>query len=429
MKRISAIILAAVLVLTMLAGCSQNTSVSDNAAATQAMIQNYGDQLPSYLGRQYYFDGKPISIQESNFYYVNAFMDLSTYASMGYFPSTILGYIDLSASYPGEEYGTYGEYFVKYAENSIESTFILCSRAEAEGVTVSDDAMEYLESVIENIRTGSAVPAGQTLDEYLMSYYGPGMDEANFRKALERYYLADAYSKVYCDNYQFSDDEKYVPYVRYALFYAPDTADQASKDQALAAANAMKDACTTIDDLTGLAENALAAGTVRDQGDIAVPRGQMVPKFEEWSYGEGRTEGELDVIYAPEYGYFVVGYLGSQEQDSATLEQTALQQLSQSILDEIDEGKHDFHSKDAPLSTLQTTDVLIIVFFTLAGVAIVAVIVILIASSMKNKNGSSSPKSSSGKNGSKGDNRPASSGKSKKVKKEAVKDKGSSDEE
>lgn len=451
MKRIGSLILSAALAATVIAGCSQQITESSasglstdstTAASAQAADGNtastdpnepqsfeelYATQLTTYLDHQYYFDGVAIPKTESNFYFINSFLDLSGYASMGYYPATNLGYIDLAAEFSGEEYATYGDYFIKYSENSLETTCILYSRAVAEGVTLSADTLTAIDEMLDNIKTEKAAASGKTLDEYLQFYYGPGMDETNFRKTLERYYLADAYSKVYCENYQFSDEEKNVPYIRYALFYAPETAEQSAKDQALAAATEMREACNTIDDLTGLAQTAQENGTVYDQGDIAVPKGQMVPKFEEWSYEEGRTIGELDIIYAPEYGYFVVGYLGLKAQSQDVLDQKALQQLSKELLDEVDAGTHDFHTDDvflpAPPGPTATpvpdyaipsegvefnpdatyasqpagqtsgqttqTDVLIIVFITLAGIAIAAVIIILIVSAVKNgKNGS-----------------------------------------
>ena len=248
-----------------------------------------------------------------------------------------------------------------------------------------------------DMNTNYAAPAGMTLDDYLQAYYGPGNNEATFRTILERYYLADAYSKYYCSKPENS------------------AASQAAKDAALEAANNMKDSCTTIDDLTGLAQKAQQAGEVLDQGDIAVPKGQMVPKFEEWAYGEGRTVGELDVIYAPEYGYFVVGYLGVDEAtgvpnvryalfSAPENDQSALEALSQELLQEINENKHDFYCKEATASSLTTTDVLIVVFFTLAGVAIAAVIVILIVNAMKKNKDTGSRGKSSSKNSSKPSN-------------------------
>lgn len=486
MKKIGTLLLSTAVAASLIAGCSQQpgetlasgTATDATAAATTAQTTDnpaaaaypqepqsfeelYANQLINYLDHQYYFDGKAIPLTESNFYFINSFLDLSNYALMGYYPSTNLQYIDLAAEYPGEEYGTYGDYYVMYAENSLESSAILCARAEAEGVTLSADTKQAIDGMLEDIRNGSAANSGKSLDDYLQFYYGPGMNETNFRYALERYYLADAYSKVYCDNYPFTDEEKNVPFIRYALFYAPETAEQAAKDQALEAATAMKDACGTIDDLTGLAQTAQEAGTVYDQGDIAVPRGQMVAKFEEWAYEEERTIGELDIIYAPEYGYFVVGYIGLKEQGADVLAQTAMQNLSKEILDEIDEKKHDFHTDDVflpapagptatpvpdyaiptegvvfdPNSTsaavpdgsgsaggttsMTQTDVLIVVFFTLAGVAIAAVIVILIASAVKNSKNGSSDKASFSKSSS-GSSKPSSKPAKKPAKEPAV---------
>ena len=480
-KRIGTFILSSALTATVIAGCSQQINESSAsglgtnpsaAASTQAgetyqasadsqepqsFEELYATQLTTFLDHQYTFDGAPIPKTETNFYFINAFLDLSGYASMGYYPSTNLGYIDLAAEYSGDEYATYGDFFIEYAENSIETTYILYSRATAEGVTLSQETQDAINSMMESLKTDKAAESGMTLDEYLQFYYGPGNDEATFRKTLEKYYLADAYSKVYCENYPFTDEEKNVPYIRYALFYAPETAEQTAKDQALSAATAMKDSCSSIDDLTGLAQSAQEMGTVYDQGDIAVPKGQMVPKFEEWAYEEGRTIGELDVIYAPEYGYFVVGYLGLQPQSQDVLDQYALQMLSKELLDEVDAGTHNFHTDDVflpapagptatpapdyaipsegvvfnPDSTVATepagnmnstatkTDVLIIVFFTLAGVAIAAVIIILIVSAMKNSKNSPAPSAKPSKpKKTNDDDGSVSSGKSRKSKTE-----------
>ena len=496
MKRIGTLLLSTAMAATVIAGCSQQITEStvsgtalETTAATAAQAADnggeavaadpqepqsfeelYATQLTTFLDHQYYFDGEAIPKTESNFYFINSFLDLSGYASMGYYPATTLGYIDLAAEYSGDEYATYGDYFIKYAENSLETTYILYKRSAAEGVTLSQQTREDIDAMMESINNEKAAGSGKSLDDYLQFYYGPGMTEANFRDTLERYYLADAYSKVYCENYAFSDEEKNVPYVRYALFYAPETAEQSAKDDALAAATAMKDSCTSIDDLTGLAQSAQENGIVYDQGDIAVPKGQMVPKFEEWTYEEGRSVGELDVIYAPEYGYFVVGYLGLKEQSQDVLDQYALQQLSKELLEEVDSGSHDFHTDDVylpspagptatpipdyaipsegvvfdPNATVasqpdgqvtgqqSTTDVIIIVFFTLAGVAIVAVIGILIFSAVKNgKNGPASSGSSKKGSDDYSDEAPRSSkkGKESKASKEVPEDSFEEDEE
>lgn len=397
MKKIGAFILLTVMILAVFSGCSNTATVSVASATYQPLINNYGEQLPQYLDKQYYFDGKPVPIQETNFYFINAYLEFTGYVMYGYLPGNAKGYLDLSAACTEPGYATYGDYFVEYAEKSLESTCILLARAEAEGVTVTDEIKASIDTSLNDMNTNYAAPAGMTLDDYLQAYYGPGNNEATFRTILERYYLADEYSKYYCSKPEIS------------------AAYQAEKDAALEAANNMKDSCTTIDDLTGLAQKAQQAGEVLDQGDIAVPKGQTVPKFEEWAYGEGRTVGELDVIYAPEYGYFVVGYLGVDEAtgvpnvryalfSAPEINVAALDALSQEVQQEINEKKHDFYCKEATASSLTTTDVLIVVFFTLAGVAIAAVIVILIVNAMKKNKDTGSRGKSSSKNSSKPSN-------------------------
>ena len=90
MKKIGALILLTVMILAVFSGCSNTATVSVASATYQPLINNYGEQLPQYLDKQYYFDDKPISIQESNFYFINAYLDLSTYAMYGYFPANAL---------------------------------------------------------------------------------------------------------------------------------------------------------------------------------------------------------------------------------------------------------------------------------------------------------------------------------------------------
>ncbi|MDO4421322.1 MAG: hypothetical protein Q4C15_04655 [Eubacteriales bacterium] len=517
------------------------TLASDSVTSVEPKTfeEVYGNQLMGYLNHQYYFDGEPVSLQESNFYFINAFLELSSDANMGYYPVTPSGGIDLAAELEVEidDYGTYGDYFVKYAENALEMSLTLCSYARANDIPLSEDTKLAIDNMLDNIRYGSAANAGMSLDDYLQLYYGPGTDEATFRKILERYYLADAYSDKYCKEYPFSDDQIRTPYIRYALFYAPESADQDTKDQAYqsamdmkdscnslselkslaqsayengivreqgdsaafaselgeypelwdwtfeeerkegdieviyepsvgyyvigylgikdqityvpyvryalfqpkdtdqvslteayTAAKAMKDACGSISDLTGLAETAYKNGEVLDYGDILVTKGQLDKNFEDWAYDENRTDGELDIIYSPDFGYFVIGYIRTEKQISGLLTDIAMKDLTNIALEEANSGVHDFHTDDeylpapaAPTATpvpeieltddgteetvmnteateasapvaqpqqngsTKTADVLVVVFFTLAGVAIAAIIAVLIYSAVNNR--------------------------------------------
>lgn len=562
-RKTGSIILLGIFAASVFSGCGKTISETGNTVAaveTSAAItlpsetyaqdpvtpeepktfeEVYGNQLMGYLNHQYYFDGEPVSLQESNFYFINAFLELSSDANMGYYPVTPSGGIDLAAELEVEidDYGTYGDYFVKYAENALEMSLTLCSYARANDIPLSEDTKLAIDNMLDNIRYGSAANAGMSLDDYLQLYYGPGTDEATFRKILERYYLADAYSDKYCEEYPFSDDQIRTPYIRYALFYAPVSADQDTKDQAYqsamdmknscnslselktlaqsayengivreqgdsaafaselgeypglwdwtfeeerkegdieviyepsvgyyvigylgikdqityvpyvryalfqpkdtdqasltdayTAAKAMKDACGSISDLIGLAETAYKNGEVLDYGDILVTKGQLDKNFEDWAYDDNRTDGELDIIYSPDFGYFVIGYIRTEKQISGLLTDIAMKDLTNIALEEANSGVHDFHTDDeylpapaAPTATpvpeieltddgteetvmnteateasapvaqpqqngsTKTADVLVVVFFTLAGVAIAAIIAVLIYSAVNNR--------------------------------------------
>ena len=223
------------------------------------------------------------------------------------------------------------------------------------------------------------------------------------------------------------DQITYLPCVRYALFQPKDT-DTNAMTEAYTAAKAMKDACGTISDLTGLAETAYKNGEILDYGDILVTKGQLDQNFEDWAYDENRKEGEMDVIYSPDFGYFVVGYVRTEKQISSLLYDIAMKDLTNAALAESNSGIHDFHTDDeylpapaAPTATpvpeialpddgteesafnpeateasapagnqsqqntsTKTADVLVVVFITLAGVAVASVIGVLIYSAWKN---------------------------------------------
>ncbi|MCR4688964.1 MAG: hypothetical protein K5745_05350 [Saccharofermentans sp.] len=423
-KKLTATIISAVIMLSPMSVIADETVTPTNTSQ-QSFETMYGSQLMSFLNHQYYFEGEAIPVYESNFYFINAFLDLTQYAYYGYYPSTTQGFIDLSSAYTGDEYATFGDYYVAYAENIVESTYIICEKAEALGLTISDETNADIDAMIAQMGPDQT---GMSVDDYLQLYYGPGMTEAAFRDTLSRYYLADVYSQKYCDEYEFSDDEKYVPNIRYALFYAPQGSDDATLQAQEAAANDLLASCTDIADLQTKANELYNAGTVYEANDILVPKGKMVPSFEEWAYGEGRTEGEMAVIKSDEYGYFVVGYLGLEEQSAEELEPIALEALSSGISEEIESGAYEFYTNDtyvpasavggddSPAATLPSVtdpqataasgetqpaangvtngaNTIVIVLATLGGVAIVALVGVLIYSFVKaNKSAKKEPK-------------------------------------
>lgn len=440
MKRIGAIILSAAVAASIFAGCTQTTetSVSETTAAVtlpsetttaeteyknpESAADLYGDQIMNYLDHQYYFNGQPVPLWESNYYIMETFYTLSQYASSASFPVTTIGCLDLAAEYPGEEFATYGDYFIKQAEDTIESKCILCQRAADEGITLSDEKYAKIDEDIEAWRT-SVSQLGLTLDEYFQIVFGPSIDEAAYKKVSEVESLADEYVTVYYQGYQ-------VPQIRYVFFPAADTAEQDVKDAASNAANEMKDACgNDLAKLPELAEAAKTAGTDLDYGDLSITYEEFPVNLEEWAWSEDRVEGDIDIVLEPELGYFIVGYLGT----TADTEK-ANTALFNEINADIEANTYDFHTDEPylpapaaptatpvpegqtqpssevsfdPNSTNPTTssvtnqqhtmnskDVLAVVLYTLAGVAVAAVVILLIAAAVKkNRNGAGASES------------------------------------
>lgn len=403
----------------------------------QSVYTVYGSQLPNYLNHQYYFEGQPVPLTESNFYFIDTFSDFSKYAGY-YYPATSEGFIDLSATIEStgsddelNQYSTYGDFYVSYAEQMLESALIINKLAQEEGITLSEETLSEIDTIMNNVRDQGATPAGISVDEYLSIYYGEGTTEESFRQTVERYYLADLYTQEFIDNYEFDEEEILVPNIRYALF-----ADTEGTPESLAAAQeaaqAVFDDSSDIDAFAVAGALAYTNGTCYQYGEIATPNdtSSIDPTFVEWAWDEAREVGDLDIIYSENFGYFVVGYVGETEVDQDTKNQIAVTALSRQINDAIENDTYEFYSDAAfnpaptvPEQTLpqigettETTvsnegsvggmtgskafDVVLIIFAAVGGVAIIGLAVVGVMSISKNnkKDNKSTEEKSNGDN-------------------------------
>ena len=169
---------------------STDASSSDPNAvslADKTLDDIYGSQLGNYLNHQYYFEGEPVSMTESNFYFVDTFTELTQYAGY-YYPATAEGFIDLSAaidttgmSEEMAQYSTYGDFFVAYSEQMLESSLIINKLAAEKGLELPAETLTQIDEIIANLQTTYADPAGISLDQYLSIYYGEGVTAESFR--------------------------------------------------------------------------------------------------------------------------------------------------------------------------------------------------------------------------------------------------------
>ena len=418
----------------------------------------YGSQLYPFLYHKYVFEGEEVPVTTSNFFFVNAFLDLCNYAYYGYYPLTSEGYYDLSADYTGEEYKNYGDIYVKYAEKSLVNTLVMNKLAKQEGIDLDLKTTEKMSETMKGLEK-KAQAAGKTFAEYLAIYFGPEMTPEIFEETMKLFYITDVYTQHYCDNYQFTDEEKKAPEVRYVLFMA--AAGTASDDDKKAAeknANDLKASADSLDKLKTLGQEAVSAGTSAESNDIHVIKGQTVKAFETWALDPARKDGEIDVIYAEEYGYFVVGYLGKTDLPQDNLESIAVEKLGDALTADIEAGKYPFETKDAyaPAVTIAPTpttagtepsssdtaatsaasdtsntsnatdkpssgnfwtptNTIVVILAAVGGVALIAAIVILVVQFVRN---GSSSKSNSKKNKKKTDDKKSKEVRAPKVKAE-----------
>lgn len=321
----------------------------------------YGSQLINYLDHQYTFNGENVPLDESNFYFIDAFMSLTQYATYGMYPTTVEGYLDLSAAIddPGDSgYTTYGDFFVDYAERMLESTLIINDLAEAKGLTLTDEMNQSIDTMLQTIETESATPAGLTLDEYLAVYYGPTCNTESFRTVMEHYYMADVYTNDFIENYEYDESEIMVPNIRYALYYAPEgqvTDEEKAEQQARA--QAAFEECTDLDMLAVVGATSYTNGECYQYGEVLVREGQMDQAFEDWAMDPARQVGDVDLIESDQFGYFIVGYTGLAELPDEDKEAIAVSALSESVSDQMDNGSYQFGT-DIPFETPSAVDTL-----------------------------------------------------------------------
>ena len=375
-------------------GTAQTQSTTD--LSKMSFDTMYGNQLPQYLNHQYVFDGEKIPVNESNYYFLLTFMQLSQYAAYGYLPSTNNGRIDLTAAY-GTTGKTCGQYLVEQAEQYLHSTYIIMRRAKEAGLSLNEEDMKNIDNDVNTLYEQQAKPSGITLDKAIKIYFGPRCDEQAYRKILENSTLAGKYQKKFVEEFNVPEDQKMIPSITYALHYAPEASASADeKAKAKAAADEMLGKCKSIDDLKKLGADAKNSGVCRDAGTVPVQKGKMVPDFEKWAYEAERKEGEMAVIFAKEYGYFCVGYNGKVEIDASEKQDMANKALSDDVEKDMTSGKYGFKD-EGQIVTFNSSNVLVYVFGGIAAAAVIILIVVSVRTSSKKTAGKKNGKSSGSK--------------------------------
>lgn len=372
-KKIAAVLLVAALLGNFVA-CTKKTAAGTSASVTTSVTDAsqasssdsttqtvdlsdksfdtlYGSQLKVYLNHNYTINGTEIPVAESDYYFVEAFVYLSQIGSYQGYPTTTLGYLDLSATIDESfgldaKYVTWGDFFLDYATKTIQSIYISCGLAGEEGLELSDDTNAEIDEYVENLRTDAGT-AGMDLDSYLKLFYGDACGETVFKEILSRYYLAGLYSDDYKANFAENCDtsEYTVPVVRHVLFSAP--IDTSTEDELAAAKQSADDflaGLTSVDDLATQGQALYDSNGCLEYAEYDVPKGMFVSEFEDWAYDESRQPGDMEVIQT-DYGYHVVGYVGT-EVDEDAINEAAEDELNDYIGSIVDGGTYEISTTD-----------------------------------------------------------------------------------
>ena len=134
-----------------------------------------------------------ITAAEFNYYY---------YSQLSYYnidPTSADGISTLRSDYD-ETFPTVADFLKDQAAKEIQRTAVLVQAARAAGVVLTDADQQTVESYMANIRN-YALSNNQTLENFLISSYGKGMNETIMYGILEDYVLSDKYSVQLQDSY------------------------------------------------------------------------------------------------------------------------------------------------------------------------------------------------------------------------------------
>ena len=324
----------------------------------QTFEERYGSQLGVYLNHQYYFDGKPIPLEESNYYFIHEFAEFNNMATTNsaQLPLTSEGFVDLSyelstgVTYDGYDFQCVGDMVQFYAEISLACSYICMDLGEERGILLSDTTKAEVQEQIDLVAS-MAEQDGLTLDQFLSVNYGEGFDEAAFREILYHYYYFDDFVR----EYDVPEEELQIPEVCHALSMVNSDATEEEDAAQLQLAQEFLEQCESTEDLLTKGQMAASGGVVAECATYKIEKGRFVPEFESWAYDPSRKVGDMGIVKTT-YGYHVMGFLGFPDRDEIASE-LASQEIYSVYYTEAHEFKtNDTFEKPKPIDGPKTTD-------------------------------------------------------------------------
>ncbi len=227
-----------------------------------------------------------------------------------------------------EEKGlTWHDQILDEAVTAMAETKALVAKAEAEGVKLSEEGANEVESAMQGLVATSAKNGFTTVNSYLKAAFGHAMNKGRYEKVLKESQLAYEYQVAYAETLTYTEEEMESYYAEnkdsldlynynYAFFEAvtPEDETEDSDETAMKAAQEQAEALKaelSRKDFAAAVVQYAEDETVTVREDRGVSGAYLDSAYAQWLQEAGRKAGDVTVMVdAGETGYFVVEYLG-----------------------------------------------------------------------------------------------------------------------
>ena len=119
----------------------------------------------------------------------------------------------------GDEYETWGDYFIATAKDSMKQIVAMSEAAEAEGMSLSEEDLASIDKQIDQIKSNAKEAGFGSGAKYLQAMFGQGVTESIVRQEMQRSMLASNYAAAKQESFTYTEDELAAEYKEHADEY------------------------------------------------------------------------------------------------------------------------------------------------------------------------------------------------------------------
>ena len=147
-----------------------------------------------------------VSASELNVYYIEAINEFYS-ANSSYLPFYGLDTtISLDRQLSVDTVNSWADYFINTAKDEIQYNYGIYNAALEAGFTLDEESQAAIDATLTMMKE-SVAEAGSSLDAYLSTIYGKGVNEKTYRRALEVMTIASEYYTEYVNALPYTDDD------------------------------------------------------------------------------------------------------------------------------------------------------------------------------------------------------------------------------